>query len=74
MPKRHLLQKIVVVLILSLGSGFSPAEPAPVIVDRPMGEAYADWSFIRPIEVRTRRLHLVRPDLLHYPIQYDTYC
>lgn len=25
-------------------------------------------------EVRLRKLHLVRPDLILYPIQYDVYC
>lgn len=29
---------------------------------------------LNPLDVRTRRLHMVRPDLLHYPLQYDTYC
>jgi hypothetical protein len=35
---------------------------------------FAPVATIKPLEVRTRRLHMVRPDLLHYPIQYDTYC
>jgi hypothetical protein len=26
------------------------------------------------IEVRLRKLHLVRPDLIPYPISYDVYC
>jgi hypothetical protein len=26
------------------------------------------------IEVRLRKLHLVRPDLIPYPILYDVYC
>jgi hypothetical protein len=26
------------------------------------------------IEVRLRKLHLVRPDLIPYPIHYDIYC
>ena len=25
-------------------------------------------------EVRLRKLHLVRPDLIQYPISYDVYC
>ena len=29
---------------------------------------------IRPLEVRIRKLFLVRPDLLQYPIPYDTIC
>ncbi len=31
-------------------------------------------AVIRPLEVRTRKLHLIRPDLLRFPMQYDTYC
>ncbi|GIW75785.1 MAG: hypothetical protein KatS3mg104_0848 [Phycisphaerae bacterium] len=31
-------------------------------------------SPLKPLDVRTRRLHMVRPDLIHYPLQYDTYC
>jgi len=25
-------------------------------------------------EVRLRKLHLVRPDLIFYPVQYEVYC
>jgi hypothetical protein len=28
----------------------------------------------RPLEVRLRKLHLVRPDLLQFPIPYDVVC
>ncbi|MGN6505345.1 MAG: hypothetical protein ACTHM6_07260 [Tepidisphaeraceae bacterium] len=50
-------------------SGFSPAAPASFT---PMPDhRLAD---IKPLEVRIRKMHLVRPDLLHYPIQYDVYC
>ena len=27
-----------------------------------------------PPEVRLRKLHLVRPDLIQYPLQYEIYC
>ena len=27
-----------------------------------------------PPEVRLRKLHLVRPDLIQYPIAYEVYC
>lgn len=27
-----------------------------------------------PPEVRIRKLHLVRPDLILYPIEYEVYC
>jgi len=29
---------------------------------------------LRPLEVRIRKLHVVRPDLLRFPMQYDIYC
>jgi hypothetical protein len=29
---------------------------------------------IRPLEVRIRRLHRVRPDLLRYPLVVETIC
>ena len=29
---------------------------------------------IRPTEVRLRKLHLVRPDLIPYPIEYEVVC
>lgn len=71
MRMRTLLQ-IIVVSILSLGShtslGVSHDAPAPA------SDTFGPQAVIRPLEVRTRRLHMVRPDLLRYPIQYDTYC
>jgi hypothetical protein len=29
---------------------------------------------LRQIEVRVRKLHVVRPDLLQYPLPYDVIC
>ncbi len=29
---------------------------------------------LRPLEVRLRKLHLVRPDLIPYPIEYEVVC
>jgi hypothetical protein len=69
MRKSTLLQ-IMAVSMLSL---FSQA--ATDTAGRPsVDPAIAPVATIKPLEVRTRRLHLVRPDLLHYPIQYDTFC
>jgi hypothetical protein len=34
----------------------------------------APYATIRPLEVRTKKLHLVRPDLLRYPIRFDVCC
>lgn len=71
MRKSTLLQ-IMAVSMLSLSlqastDGGAAATPTPELQISPL-------TTIKPLEVRTRRLHMVRPDLLHYPIQYDTFC
>ncbi len=45
----------------------SPASPAPV-------ESPKTQVAHLPPEVRLRKLHLVRPDLIQYPISYEVYC
>lgn len=35
----------------------------------PSATAHADYP-----QVRLRKLHLVRPDLIPYPVEYDVYC
>ena len=32
------------------------------------------FDSLRPPEVRLRKLHLVRPDLIPYPIEYEVVC
>jgi len=61
-------------ILLSVGmippassAGMSGSE-APVLA-APQGEGAE-----AKIEVRLRKLHLVRPDLIPYPIHYDVYC
>ena len=62
--------------LLALLSGVAPtptgraAQPAVPAATGAAGEAVAG---ARP-EVRLRKLHLVRPDLIPYPIAYDVYC
>ena len=34
----------------------------------------ARYDALRPPEVRLRKLHLVRPDLIPYPIEYEVVC
>jgi hypothetical protein len=47
----------------------TPAATAAAISSRPQ------VSLTRlPPEVRLRKLHLVRPDLIQYPILYEVYC
>ena len=49
----------------------SAAPRAEVPTQMPAGESAA--ARINP-EVRLRKLHLVRPDLIPYPIAYEVYC
>jgi hypothetical protein len=36
--------------------------------------ASAAISYIPPLEVRLRKVHVVRPDLIPYPIAYEVVC
>ena len=47
-----------------------PRSTAPALAPAPDDSAVAG---IRP-ETRLRKLHLVRPDLIPYPIAYEVYC
>ena len=38
-------------------------------------DATRDRALVKLLpEVRLRKLHLVRPDLIQYPIQFEVYC
>jgi len=66
------LARLLVLVVLLLTA--SPAAPltAP---QAPQGtEPQARYDALRPPEVRLRKLHLVRPDLIPYPIAYEVYC
>jgi hypothetical protein len=71
LPATCLLALVSAVAPTSTGRAAQPAGPAalPAAPDV-VGEAVAG---ARP-EVRLRKLHLVRPDLIPYPIAYDVYC
>ncbi len=64
-PKRRIARALLVVCALS---GSLPASDSPRIgaTNSPHPTAAA--------EVRLRKLHLVRPDLIPYPIAYEVYC
>jgi hypothetical protein len=47
-----------------------PSRPAPADPVSPPRDSITSY---RP-EVRLRKLHLVRPDLIPYPIAYEVYC
>ena len=69
---RHHAARSLLMLCTLLACGIAPREatepPAPA--DRPVQDELAG---IRP-EGRLRKLHLVRPDLIPYPIAYEVYC
>jgi hypothetical protein len=46
----------------------------PASVDRPSATQGESPETRLPPEVRLRKLHLVRPDLIQYPIYYEVYC
>lgn len=51
--------------------------PTAIPTTTPVSRVAADpadaIAALRP-EVRLRKLHLVRPDLIQYPLSYDVYC
>ena len=52
----------------------SPAPSAtPPAVPAAAAPAQEEVASVRR-EVRLRKLHLVRPDLIQYPLSYDVYC
>ncbi len=67
---------LVVLSVLSLGfaDGSKAANPQTNPVCSTDLTELSQASSIGPLEVRIRRLHRVRPDLMSFPIQYDTFC
>lgn len=60
--------RLALLAVLLAASGQSPAKP----VQQP-GTCITQATYFYP-EVRLRKLHLVRPDLIPYPINYEIYC
>lgn len=52
----------------------SPADAAPTPTALPVTVPADAVAAFGPLEVRVRKLHLVRPDLQRFPIPYDTVC
>lgn len=72
--RRHVARSLLMVFTsaLSLAVPGRPIEPATAPARQPaVGEV--ESAGIRP-EGRLRKLHLVRPDLIPYPIAYEVYC
>ena len=54
-----------------LSAGMIPPSAARTPNQTPLPN---DADTVARVEVRLRKLHLVRPDLIPYPIHYDVYC
>jgi len=50
------------------------AAPAPLPTAKPALPAAGESATARQQETRLRKLHLVRPDLIPYPIAFEVYC
>ena len=75
-PSRGLIRRTtrlaLAALLLSV-AGLRPADASQPIA-APSAAASGDTlATLRP-EVRLRKLHLVRPDLIQYPLAYDVIC
>jgi hypothetical protein len=76
---RLLLPATTLLAVLSMGAPATPTPATgPAAVEGTSGvtsaPAATDAVTGLPPEVRLRKLHLVRPDLIPYPIAYDVYC
>jgi hypothetical protein len=70
---RFLQASALVAMGLSM-SGFAPASVKMTVpTTHRLLVSDAPVRYMYP-EVRLRKLHLVRPDLILYPIEYDVYC
>ena len=64
----------------TLAALLSPGVPSPAAPGRSGGTpGVVATKGVQPVaslppEVRLRKLHLVRPDLIPYPIAYEVYC
>jgi hypothetical protein len=67
---RRLISSALLICALAGSSTLSAAD-APAA---PRSVQSAPRLAYRPMEVRLRRLHLVRPDLIPYPIAYEIIC
>jgi hypothetical protein len=68
---RSLLRLTPRVLLLSALTTLARPTAAPATTSPSSVDAVATSYYP---EVRLRKLHLVRPDLIQYPISYEVYC
>ena len=67
--------QVSALVALGLGvSGFAPTSAKTIApTTQRLQVSDAPVRYMYP-EVRLRKLHLVRPDLIPYPIEYEIYC
>jgi hypothetical protein len=70
MEVRRIARRTPRFLLLVALAWLPSAPPAHANPDR-VGPALAHSDYP---QVRLRKLHLVRPDLIPYPVEYDVYC
>ena len=70
LPVVRTARLLVPAVLLAVTSPARPTTP-PALPAAP--SAQEEVANVRR-EVRLRKLHLVRPDLIPYPISYDVYC
>jgi hypothetical protein len=68
----HQLARLAVLSLGLLTTGALPQKVAPAT--SPGAPAVNDNLASSRPEVRLRKLHLVRPDLIPYPLAYEVYC
>lgn len=69
--RRSLAPRVLPLILFSILAA-RPAYPAPSPAATPAAPPWSVASF--PPEVRLRRLHLVRPDLIAFPIPIENLC
>lgn len=70
MTRRRPFAALLLLTGLFLTASPAPSTPAQA---KPLDRS-ARLDPLRPPEVRLRKLHLVRPDLIPYPIEYEVVC
>jgi hypothetical protein len=65
----RLLSRISLIVVLLAMLSTAPARSTPILKSQPQVTARGYYP-----EVRLRKLHLVRPDLIPYPIYFEIYC
>ena len=71
--KRRALRVLFSAAPLLLVAAFAPAQQQPTPIPAPT-PSIGETPTAAKGETRLRKLHLVRPDLIPYPIAFEVYC